>query len=91
MVESVAVTLIEASHVRHDRLSQELITLSELEAAAHKQEFASLDEVERSELEPGGALIFVAKKPTVESRWHDEIPTRLDEIGRRLDTLQSAR
>ena len=58
--------LIENARVRFDRLKREWITLSELEAAAHKQGFASLDEVERAILEPGGGICFLAKKPTPE-------------------------
>ena len=72
--------LIEHGRVRFDRLKREWITLSELEAAAHKQGFASLDEVERAILEPGGSICFLAKKPTPESQRHAELLGRLDAI-----------
>jgi len=51
-----------------DRLKRELITLPEFEAAAHRQGFAALDEVERAILEPGGGICFFAKKPTPEAQ-----------------------
>src|SRR5467141_2889464 len=46
LVEGESDVLIEDGRVRMDRLKKELITLAELEVAAHKQGLASLDEVE---------------------------------------------
>src|SRR5437870_7017320 len=45
LVEGEADVLIENGKLRFDRLKAELITLPELESAAHKQGFASPDEV----------------------------------------------
>ena len=53
MVEGNADVLIENGAVRAEALRQELITLPELEAAAHKQGFGSLDDIERAVLDPG--------------------------------------
>src|SRR6267378_7359361 len=53
LVEGDPDVLIEGGEIKHDRLKKELITLSQLEAAAHKQGFASLEEVDRAVLEPG--------------------------------------
>src|SRR5438876_6209328 len=44
LVEGDPDVLIDSGCVRRDRLKQELNTLGELESAAHKQGFASLDE-----------------------------------------------
>jgi len=44
-------------------LKKDLITKEELEAAAHRQGFGSLKEVERAMLEPGGTISFVGKSP----------------------------
>src|SRR5215510_3470395 len=49
-VEGDSDVLIEGGKINQDRLEKELITLTELESAAHKQGFASLDEVERAVL-----------------------------------------
>jgi len=76
--------------VRIERLEQELITLSELEAAAHKQGFESLDQVESAVLEPGGTIVFVGKEPTIETRHRQEVMARLDEIARDLAALRAA-
>jgi uncharacterized membrane protein YcaP (DUF421 family) len=72
--------LIQDGKILHDRLKRELITVNELESAAHKQGLASLNEVERAILEPGGSMCFVARKPTPETQRHDEIISRLDAI-----------
>jgi uncharacterized membrane protein YcaP (DUF421 family) len=72
--------LIQDGKILHDRLKRELITVNELESAAHKQGLASLNEVERAILEPGGGMCFVARKPTPETQRHDEIISRLDAI-----------
>src|SRR5689334_9554203 len=88
LVEGAATVLIANGKIDQEALRRELMTIPELEVAAHKQGFASLDDVDRATLEPGGVLSFVAQKPTVESMRHAEMMARLDEIMRRLATLQ---
>jgi uncharacterized membrane protein YcaP (DUF421 family) len=88
LIEGDADLLMKDGRVLHDRLRKELITLPELESAAHKQGFASLDEVDRAVLEPGGTISFFAKKPSPEAARHEELTARLDEI---LAELRSAR
>jgi uncharacterized membrane protein YcaP (DUF421 family) len=90
MIEGDADVLIENGRVRMDRLKKELMTLAELEMAAHKQGFASLEEVERAILEPGGTISFIAKKPTPEVARHDELTTRLDQIAQELEAMRTA-
>src|SRR5437867_1613937 len=77
-----------AGKVRFDRLKAELITLPELESAAHKQGFASLDEVDRAVLEPGGTVSFIGRKPTPEAVRHEELTRRLDQIVSELAALR---
>jgi|SRR5581483_5429910 len=88
LVEGEADVLIEDGRVRPDRLRRELITLPELESAAHKQGFASLDEIERAVLEPGGSISFFARRPAPETLRHQEITSRLDRILDELDRLR---
>src|SRR5947207_11059467 len=83
LVEGEATVLIENGTICHDRLREELMTVAELEVAAHKQGFTSLDDVDRAVLEPGGVVSFFAKKPTAESTRHAEILERLDAITNR--------
>jgi uncharacterized membrane protein YcaP (DUF421 family) len=90
MIEGDVDVLIENGRIRMDRLKKELMTLAELEMAAHKQGFASLEEVERAVLEPGGAITFIAKKPTPEVARHDELTARLDQIAKDLAEVRAA-
>lgn len=90
LVEGDADVLIEGGKIKHDRLKKELITLPELESAAHKQGFASLDEVDRAVLEPGGTFSFIGKKPSPEAERHSEVLRRLDRIGSELAALRES-
>ena len=88
-VEGLPTVLIENGKLRTDQLTQELITLPELEAAAHRQGFASLDDVERAVIEPGGTLSFLGKKPAPEETRHRELLARLDQMMRELAQLRA--
>ena len=88
LVEGDADVLMDHGTVKLERLRKELITMSELESAAHKQGFGSLDEVDRAVLEPGGSISFFAKKPTPESSRHEEIMAALQRIAARLESPQ---
>ncbi|SRR6266481_4037668 len=90
LVEGEADVLIENGVIQHDRLRRELITVPELEMAAHKQGITTLAEVDRAVLEPGGTLSFFAKKPTIETTRHQELVGKLAEIARELETLKTA-
>src|SRR5207245_1082286 len=54
LVEGAPDVLIENGVVQEDRLRKELITKIELEAAAHKQGFSGLEEIDRAVLDSGG-------------------------------------
>lgn len=84
LIEGSPDVLIGDGQVRKDRLKKEFITLEELRAAAHRQGFASLDEVERAVLEPGGTLSFIRKGPEPEDARHRELIERLDAISKAL-------
>ena len=88
LVEGEPDVLIDGGQIRFDRLRKELVTLPELESAAHKQGFNSLDEVERAVLEPGGTLAFFGKKPNPEATRHAEVTRRLDRILEELASLR---
>ena len=89
LVEGDPDVLIEKGVVRNDRLRKELITRGELEAAAHKQGFASLDEIDRAILDPGGSICFLGKKPTPETERHRELLARLDQLSAQLSGPRS--
>jgi uncharacterized membrane protein YcaP (DUF421 family) len=90
LVEGDADALIESGQIKMDRLEKEVITLAELEVAAHRQGFGSLNEVERAVLEPGGTIAFVGRKPEPESVRHQELVARLDQITRELAAVRAA-
>ena len=90
VVEGQSDVLIEHGKLRRERLREDLVTLPELEAAAHRQGFASLDEVDRAVLEPGGTLSFLGKKPAPEEARHSELLERLDSLGAQLAQLRRA-
>jgi len=90
LVEGDSDVLIDGGKILMDRLAKELITLPELETAAHKQGIASLDDVERAVLEPSGSICFFAKTPTPETERHAELLARLDAIRAELGALRAA-
>lgn len=69
-------------------IDRDLITRNELEIAAHRQGFASLDEVERATLEPEGGISFIAKLPEPDVTRHNEILARLDALAAEMAELQ---
>src|SRR4029079_6348087 len=80
VVEGKATTLIENGKVLKDNLDSELITVAELEAAAHRQGFDTLEAVQRAVLEPGGNLAFSGRKPSERSLRQHELMAQLEEI-----------
>jgi len=91
LVEGKADVLIEGGKVRPQHLRKELITTAQLEAAARKQGFSSLAEVEQCILEPGGALSFIAKKPNVDDQRHRELLERMDKLKEEIAILRATR
>jgi uncharacterized membrane protein YcaP (DUF421 family) len=80
--------LIENGVVKIESLKKELITKVELETAAHKQGFDSLDEIDRAVIDQGGSIAFFAKRLTPERERHDAIMARLDQISAELARLR---
>ena len=88
IVEGRADVLVENGEIHLERLKKELISQSQLEAAARKQGFESLDEVQRCVLEPGGTLTFVGKKPASDDIRHQELVARLDHLMQEVVRLR---
>ena len=88
LVEGSPDVLMEYGTINMERLKRELITEAELEAAAHKQGFASLDEVDRAVLDTGGSISFFGKTPTPDTQRHDELLARLDRISAELAAIR---
>jgi uncharacterized membrane protein YcaP (DUF421 family) len=91
IVEGRADVLIENGKVREEHVKKELITLPQLEAAARKQGFASLAEVDQCILEPGGTLSFIGKKPDAEDVRHKELLSRFEQLRAEIASLRGNR
>jgi uncharacterized membrane protein YcaP (DUF421 family) len=89
-VEGKADVLVEGGKVRTEHLKKELITMAQLAAAARKQGFESLSEVDQCVLEPGGTLTFLGKKPTGEAIRHQELLAKLDSLSQEIAHLRGS-
>ena len=89
-IEGDALVVIENGRLLRDNLRKELITVPELEEAAHKQGFESLDVIQRAVLEPGGSISFFKKQPEPEDVRYQEVLNRLDAIARDVAALRAA-
>ncbi len=90
LVEGRADVLIEDGKVRPQHLKKELITLAQLEAAARKQGFDSLAEVNQCVLEPGGTLTFLGKKPATEDVRHQELLGKMERLAQEIARLRGS-
>ena len=90
IVEGDSDVLVEGGKVRAERLKRELITMSQLEAAARKQGFDSLADVDKCILEPSGTLSFVGKKPGSEDVRHQELVSRLEKLMEEIVRLRAS-
>src|SRR5467141_5277050 len=90
LVEGSPDILIENGKVHEHKLKKELITKEELGAAARKQGFDSLAEVQQCVLEPGGTLSFLGKKPTGEDVRHQELVGKLERLAQEIALLRGS-
>jgi uncharacterized membrane protein YcaP (DUF421 family) len=88
LVEGRSTVVVQDGVLQKDSLRQELITLKELTEAARKQGFASLDEVDYADLEPGGGFSFIGKRPAPEIERHSELLSRLERLAQQLTEMQ---
>jgi uncharacterized membrane protein YcaP (DUF421 family) len=88
LVEGDTATLIEHGVILEDRLAKELLSIQDLRAAAHKQGFADLQEVDSATLDPGGTICFTGKKPAPDEERHRQLLERLDRLTEEVATLR---
>jgi uncharacterized membrane protein YcaP (DUF421 family) len=87
-LEGAPILLIEDGKVLQHNLDHELITLTELIAAAHKQGLRNLEDVDRAVLETGGSITFIPKDPSPMQTHYEDLVKRLNEITRQLQAMQ---
>jgi len=90
LVEGKADVLIDNGKVRTQHLKTELITMPQLEAAARKQGFSSLSEVNQCVLEPGGTMTFIGKKPGTEDVRHQELLGKMESLAHEIALLRGS-
>ena len=88
LIEGRADVLIEDGKVKTQHLKQELITMAQLEAAARKQGFDSLSDVQQCVLEPGGTISFIGKKPGSDETRHAALMHRIDQLMAEITKLR---
>jgi uncharacterized membrane protein YcaP (DUF421 family) len=88
VVEGAPEYLVRDGHLQARQMDQELVSREELEAAARRQGLSSLDEVQDAVLEPGGALVFTARKPEPDVTRHRELMDRLAELSAQVADLR---
>jgi len=91
LIEGRADVLIEDGKVRIQHLKKELITMAQLEAAARKQGFDTLSEVQQCVLEPGGTISFIGKKPGSDEARHQALLQRMDLLMAEITKLRDDR
>jgi uncharacterized membrane protein YcaP (DUF421 family) len=91
LVEGKADILIENGKIRPEHLKRELITTTQLEAAARKQGFGSLAEVDQCILEPGGTLSFLGRKPDADETRHRELLSNFEKLREEIAFLRGPR
>jgi len=89
IVEGSATVLIRKGKVQPAQLARELIEEAELEAAARRQGFSNLRDVDEAILEPGGIITFTGKTPPPEEARHRELLERLNQLSRELAALRA--
>jgi uncharacterized membrane protein YcaP (DUF421 family) len=90
LIEGRADVLIDKGKVRTEHLKKELISMQQLAAAARKQGFDDLSEVEQCILEPGGTMTFIKRKPDEEDTRHSEILRRFEMVTEELARMRKA-
>jgi len=91
IIEGKADILIDGGKVRPEHLKNELITVAQLEAAARKQGFSSIGEVDQCILEPGGTMTFIGKKPDADVKRHMELLERFEKLNQEIALLRGNR
>ncbi len=81
--------LIRGGVVDHRRLVDEKITPEELEAAARKQGFASLADVDQAILYPGGTFCFIGRVPSADAIHHHQLIHELRQLREQVAALRS--
>jgi uncharacterized membrane protein YcaP (DUF421 family) len=81
--------LVRNGKLQEDRLRAEGITVAELQAAARRQGFDSLNDVDRAMLEATGSVTFTARKPRPHEARHQDVMKRLDDLAGEVKAIRT--
>src|SRR4051812_21978165 len=84
LIEGTPTVLIEDGTLNRRGMAREMLSETELMTMAHRQGFASLDEIESCILEPGGTFSIQGKKPHGAERRQREIMGQLEELSKQV-------
>jgi len=86
IIEGEPSVLMKNGVIDNNELAKELISTAELLVIARRQGFDNLDDLDEIVLEPGGAFVIKAKKPT-----HDQhVDCKLDELLSEVAAIKAA-
>jgi uncharacterized membrane protein YcaP (DUF421 family) len=88
MFEGSPTVLIENGEIRRKELARELLTEAELQTVAHRQGYATINEVASCILEPGGVFFMQGRTPSTDATRHQDIVTRLEQLSRQVEELK---
>lgn len=87
IVEGTPRLLIEAGQVHEANLHHEEITREELLSAIQRQGADDVTEVERAVMEPSGAIVITARRPSRVERTLAQLDEKLDRLTAAVEHL----
>ena len=91
LLEGDSEFLIKNGVLQQKILDKESIDQTELEIAAHKQGFDSLEVIDSAKIDTEGNLSFVAKKSNVDEQRHKQLLDRIDNLEKEIHQLSQNR
>jgi uncharacterized membrane protein YcaP (DUF421 family) len=91
LLEGDSEFLIKNGVIQQKILDKESIDQTELEIAAHKQGFDSLEVIDSAMIDTEGNLSFVAKKSNVDEQRHKQLLDRIDNLEKEIHLLSQNR
>ncbi len=88
-IQGSPTVLMRHGVIRRKGLARELLTEADLLTMAHRQGFATLDEIELCVLETDGTFFMKGKLPRVRERQQAELLERLDRLDAQLAEMRS--
>ena len=89
LLEGTPSVLIDDGKLMPDNMAREMLSEIELTTMAHRQGFASLEEIESCILEPGGTVFIQGKSPRATERHHSELSTKIDSLSKQVEELKA--